>query len=77
VEAHGLIQVLSFGDYVLLQAELLDNYASAMARAAREQPDGLGFLDEQAAREDAGGELSVLAPYSAQNADDALLFDAD
>jgi GTPase SAR1 family protein len=51
VEAHDLVKVLSFGDYVLLQSELLDNYASAMARAAREQPDGLGFLDEQAARQ--------------------------
>ena len=51
VEAHDLVKILSFGDYVLLQPEVLDNYASAMARAAREQPDGLGFLDEQAARE--------------------------
>jgi hypothetical protein len=51
VEAHDLVKVLSFGDYVLLQPELLDNYASTMARAAREQPDGLGFLSEQAARE--------------------------
>lgn len=51
VEAYDLIKILSFGDYVLLQPELLDNYASAMAKAAREQPDGLGFLDEQVARE--------------------------
>jgi WD40 repeat protein/DNA-directed RNA polymerase subunit RPC12/RpoP len=51
VESHDLIKILSFGDYVLLQSELLDNYASAMASAARKQPDGLGFLEEQAARE--------------------------
>jgi small GTP-binding protein len=51
VESHDLVKILSFGDYILLQPELLDNYASAMARAAREQPDGLGFLNEQAARE--------------------------
>jgi small GTP-binding protein len=51
VESHDLVKTLSFGDYVLLQSELLDNYASAMAVAAREQPDGLGFLEEQAARE--------------------------
>jgi small GTP-binding protein len=51
VEAHDLVKILSFGDYVLLQPELLDNYASAMAIAARKQPDGLGCLEEQAARE--------------------------
>ncbi|MBD1896562.1 DUF4365 domain-containing protein [Coleofasciculus sp. FACHB-129] len=51
VESHDLVKTLSFGDYVLFQSELLDNYASAMARAAREQPDGLGCLEEQAARE--------------------------
>ncbi len=50
VETHNLVKLLSFGDYVLLQPEILDNYASAMARSAREQPDGLGFLDESAAR---------------------------
>lgn len=51
VESHDLVKVLSFGDYVLLKSELLDNYASAMAVAARKQPDGLGCLKEQAARE--------------------------
>lgn len=51
VEFHDLVKRLSFCDYVLLQPEMLDNYASAMAVAAREQPDGLGFLEEQAARE--------------------------
>jgi hypothetical protein len=51
IEAHDLIKVFSFGGYVLLIPELLDNYASAMASAARKQPDGLGYLDEQAARE--------------------------
>jgi small GTP-binding protein len=51
VEAHDLVRILSFGDYVLLQSELLDNYASTMASAARRQPDGLGFLEEEAARE--------------------------
>ncbi|OKH38160.1 hypothetical protein NIES2119_11440 [[Phormidium ambiguum] IAM M-71] len=51
VEAHDLVRILSFGNYVLLQSELLDNYASAMASAARRQPDGLGFLEAQTARE--------------------------
>ena len=51
VEVHDLVRILSFGDYVLLQSELLDNYASTMASAARRQQDGLGFLEEEAARE--------------------------
>ncbi len=47
VESRGLIQRLSFGDYVLLQPELLDAYASAMVNAAKEEPDGLGCLAEE------------------------------
>ncbi|MCA8950482.1 MAG: TIR domain-containing protein [Planctomycetes bacterium] len=46
IEARDLIRRLSFGDFVLLQPELLDAYASAMVHAARDEPDGLGFLVE-------------------------------
>lgn len=49
VESRGLIRRLSFGDLVLLQPELLDAYASAMVNAAREDPDGLGFIAEESA----------------------------
>ncbi len=51
VESRGLIRRLQFGDLVLLQPELLDAYASAMVQAAKEQPDGLGFIREEAALE--------------------------
>jgi hypothetical protein len=44
-----LIRRLSFGDYVLLQPELLDAYASAMVVTAKDEPDGLGSISEQAA----------------------------
>ncbi len=37
---------LKFGDYVLLQPELLDAYAGAMVNAARDEPDGLGSILE-------------------------------
>ena len=37
---------LKFGDYVLLQPELLDAYAGAIVNAAREEPDGLGCILE-------------------------------
>jgi hypothetical protein len=49
VESRGLIRRLHFGDLVLLQPELLDAYASAMVQAAREEPDGLGFIPEEEA----------------------------
>lgn len=47
VESRGLIRLLSFGDLVLLQPELLDAYASAMVNAAKEEPDGLGCIAEE------------------------------
>lgn len=42
----GLVKRLKFGDYVLLQPELLDAYAGAMVNAARDEPDGLGSILE-------------------------------
>ncbi|HJU16469.1 MAG TPA: adenylate/guanylate cyclase domain-containing protein [Stellaceae bacterium] len=49
LENRDLIRRLSFGDYVLLQPELLDAYASALVIAARNEPDGLGSIDEEMA----------------------------
>lgn len=49
--ARGLIRQLSFGNLVLLQPELLDAYASAMVNAAKDEPDGLGSIPEEDARE--------------------------
>ena len=49
VEGRGLIKRLHFGGLVLLQTEALDAYASAMVLAAREEPDGLGFITEAVA----------------------------
>jgi hypothetical protein len=51
VESGGLIRRLQFGDLVWLQPELLDAYASAMIQAAKEEPDGLGFIREEDALE--------------------------
>jgi WD40 repeat protein len=50
VESRGLIRRLSFGNYVLLQPELLDAYASALINAAKDEPDGLGSIAEEDAR---------------------------
>lgn len=46
VESRGLIRRLQFGDLVLLQPELLDAYASALVQAAKDEPDGLGYIGE-------------------------------
>ncbi len=51
IEAADLIRRLSFGDLVLLQPELLDAYASALVNAAKDEPDGLGSIAEDVARE--------------------------
>ncbi len=48
LESAGLVKRLKFGDYVLLQPELLDAYAGAMVNAARDEPDGLGSILETA-----------------------------
>ncbi len=48
VESRGLIRRLSFGDLVLLRPERLDAYAAALVNAARREPDGLGYLAEEA-----------------------------
>lgn len=50
VQSRGLIQLLSFGDLVLLQPELLDAYASALINAARSEPQGLGCMSLKAAQ---------------------------
>jgi len=46
LESAGLVKRLKFGDYVLLRPELLDAYAGAMVNAARDEPDGLGSIQE-------------------------------
>lgn len=49
LENRDLIRRLSFGDYVLLQPELLDAYASAIVNAAKREPDGQGSIAEDVA----------------------------
>jgi small GTP-binding protein len=48
-EAAGLISQIRFEGQWLLQPEVLDSYAAWLAHAARDEPDGLGFLAERAA----------------------------
>ncbi|GAM96840.1 high-affnity carbon uptake protein Hat/HatR [alpha proteobacterium U9-1i] len=46
VQDQGLVHRLSFGGYILLRPELLNDAASAIVLAAREHPDGLGCVSE-------------------------------
>jgi WD40 repeat protein len=43
----GLLKPLAFGDFILLQPEQLNNYASGIILAAREHIDGIGCILEQ------------------------------
>lgn len=46
-QAQGLVWRLSFGDFVLVKPEILNDYASAVVRVARKHPEGLGTVSEQ------------------------------
>lgn len=49
--ALGDIRWLRFGNLVLLQPEVLDSYASAVLIAAKDEPDGLGYISEERVRQ--------------------------
>lgn len=49
--SRDLIEKLSFGDLVLLQPELIDIYAAAIVNTARGEPNGLGCVAEEKARQ--------------------------
>ncbi|MFD9699579.1 TIR domain-containing protein [Lentzea sp. NPDC059081] len=51
LESVGVVRRMSYGDYVLLRPELLDAYASSLVQAAKDEPDGLGFVKEDDALE--------------------------
>ena len=44
LENRDLIRRLDFGGYILLEPELLDNYASSIIFAAKNEPDGFGAI---------------------------------
>jgi len=47
MQGQGVLQVLDFGDFVLLQPEQINRYASVMVRMAREHVDEMGCVAEQ------------------------------
>lgn len=46
-QAQGLVWRLSFGDFVLVKPEILNDYASAIVRIARKHTEGLGAVSER------------------------------
>ena len=78
---HGLVMIFlfmipaipsGFGNFVLLQAELLDAYALALIQAAKDEPEGLGSMAEEDVRE---GRFRM--PQAERLADGVLATDAN
>jgi WD40 repeat protein/GTPase SAR1 family protein len=70
LESSGVVRSFAFGNYVLLQPELLDAYASAIVEAARDEPDGLGIIAEDHVR---AGEFRLSADRLADPREEELL----
>ena len=47
MQGQGVVQMLDFGEFVLLQLEQINRYASVVVRMAREQVDEMGAVPEQ------------------------------
>ncbi len=47
MQGQGMVQLLEFGDFVLLQPEQVNAYASVVVRMAREHVDEMGSVPEQ------------------------------
>src|SRR5262249_60036677 len=47
MQGQGVVQMLAFGEFVLVQPEWINRYASLVVRMAREHADELGVVPEQ------------------------------
>jgi GTPase SAR1 family protein len=70
LESSGVVRSFAFGNYVLLEPELLDAYASAIVAAARDEPDGLGIIAEDEVR---AGQFRIPADRLADPREEELL----
>jgi class 3 adenylate cyclase/DNA-directed RNA polymerase subunit RPC12/RpoP len=73
VENVGLIELLSFGDIVLLKPELLNSYSSAVIDAARRNTAGLGFVRKSAVL---NGEITLKETGGLNETEQVLLLHA-
>jgi len=69
----GIVQKLDFGDFVLLQPEQINNYASVVVRSARENTDEIGCVPERAVLE---AELDFKDMKRLDEADEKILLRA-
>ena len=47
MQGQGVVQMLDFGDFILLKPEWINRYASIVVRMAREHTDEMGVVPEQ------------------------------
>jgi hypothetical protein len=69
----GIVQKLDFGDFVLLQPEQINNYASAVVRSARDNVDEIGAVLERDVLE---AEIDFMGMERLNEADEKILLRA-
>ena len=73
MQGQGVVQMLAFGDFVLLQPEWINRYASVVVRMAREHADEMGVVPEQQVLE---GQLDYKDMERLAEADEKILLRA-
>jgi len=73
MQGQGVVQVLGFGDFVLLQPEWINRYASVVVRMAREHADEMGVVAEQQVLD---GRLDYKDMHRLDEADEKILLRA-
>nr|VFJ91998.1 MAG: protein of unknown function (DUF4365) [Candidatus Kentron sp. H]VFJ92285.1 MAG: protein of unknown function (DUF4365) [Candidatus Kentron sp. H]VFK01438.1 MAG: protein of unknown function (DUF4365) [Candidatus Kentron sp. H] len=73
LQNQGIVQMLGFGDFALLQPEWINRYASVVVRMAREHTDEMGVVPEDAVL---AGELDYKAMPRLDEADEQVLLRA-
>ncbi len=73
MQGQGVIQMLNFGDFVLLQPEQINRYASVVVRMAREHVDEMGIVPEHQVLE---GRLDYKDMKRLSEADEKILLRA-
>jgi len=73
MQGQGVVQMLAFGDFVLLQPEWINRYASVVVRMAREHVDEMGVVLEQQILD---GELEYKDMKRLAEADEKILLRA-
>jgi len=73
MQGQGVVQMLGFGDFALLQPEWINRYASVVVRMAREHADEMGVVPEQQVLD---GRLDYKDMHRLDEADEKILLRA-